>query len=328
VKVLKAVEIFLMQSKSRPATAPSINSCAKEQHPDGKKVLKSVRGVCNNLALALTNVRGKLSPRVLADTVITCNQNERTKLSKGMSGTLLLKDTRRQFMLEAQSPRSSPRRGSVPERSVKSRNSQAVDSWGTQILPPDQVNSYSRRHTNITPAKERRERNTYQGGEEKYSKSSSSTTSINFQKDQVKEINQNVQGSRSSRPETAQETGLQKLCSRYESPFRSQNSGTATPRTKKTSPRTDVINTPRKDRCSTTASPLAPVQETRKFKRGSSHDKRSPRGTNPTLSMSVIKKLLEEGATNASPEEKKLIGSAFARLLSSKISKLRGGQAA
>lgn len=321
------LEFYLMQSKSRAVTPPPTTSYAKEHHPDGKKVLKSVLGVCNNLALALTNVRGKLSPRVLADTVITCNRNERTKLNKGMPGTLLLKDTRRQSILEGRSPKSSPRRGSISAKIVKSRNSQAVESWGTQRTPSYQVNSYCRRPANMAPAQERRERVTSQGGEEKYYRSLSSTTSVNFQKDQMKETSQNLQGSRS---ESALETGLQKLCSRYESPYRIHNNGTTTPRTKKASPgsRTDVVNTPRKDRCSTTASPLCPIQETRKFKHGALHDKRCPRGTNPASSMSVITKLLEEGGTNASPDEKKLLGSAFARLLSSKISKLRSGQLA
>ena len=240
------VEIYLMQKKGRPATAPTINSYTKEHHPDGKKVLKSVLGVCNNLALALTNVRGKLSPRILADTVVTCNQNEHTKLSEGLSGTLLLKDTRRQFVLEGQSTSGSLRRGSVPGRSVKSRNSEAVESWGTQIVAPDQANSSSKRPTNFNPAQDRRERITHQGGEERYYKQPASTTSVNYL---------TLQGSRSSRPESALEMGIQKLCSRYESPFRSQNSGTVTPNTKKTSPRTDVNNTPRKDRCTFSSCP-------------------------------------------------------------------------
>ena len=317
-----AVESYLMQSKGRPATAPA--TYAKEHHPDGKKILKSVLGVCNNLTLALTNVRGKLSPHVLADTVITSNRSERTKFNRGMSSDLLLKDTRRQLILEGQSPTSSSRRGSVSWRTVKSRNIQAVGSRGTQIVAPDQINSYSRRPTNTAPAQERRERVTSQGAEEKYYRSS-----VSLSKDQGKEISQNLQGSRSSRPESTLETGLQKLCSRYKSPSLSQTNGASTPKSKKTSPgsRANAVNTLKKDRCSATASPLAPVQETRKFKRGPLHDKRSPRGTNPALNMSIITKLLEEGATNASPEEKKLIGSAFARLLSSKISKLRGGHA-
>jgi hypothetical protein len=112
-----------MQTRVRLVTAPTESSYAKQRRPDGKKVLKSVLTVCNNLALALTNVkgklnpnvrantltvRGKLNPRVLADTVNSCIRSEQTKIGKGTGSTSLPKNVRRQFH-EGQSTKSSPR---------------------------------------------------------------------------------------------------------------------------------------------------------------------------------------------------------------------------
>lgn len=277
-----------MQVRSRPLTAPTESSYAKQRQPDGKKVLKSVLGVCNNLALALTNVRGKLSPhvradalnrrapklspRVLADTVNTCIRNEQTKITKAPA---------RQFP-EGQSPRAGPRGGLIPGRPGNSN--QAWKGWGTQMAA-GQSNSCSRKPMDITPAQERR-----------------------------------------TRVSSAQVTEAQEPSSRYQSPFRSQTA----PNPKKAGHnRTEMQNTTNKDKCNTTYS-LAPVQEVGRFKRSNSNslrDKRSKPASNPVLNMSVINKVLGDGATNASLEEKKLVGSALARLVSTKISKLRGGQA-
>lgn len=248
-------------------TAPTESSYAKQRQPDGKKVLKSVLGVCNNLALALTNVRGKLSPhvradtslnrravklspRVLADTVNTCIRNEQTRI--------VTKGSRRELPEAAQ---TSPRARQTPR---PGNSHQAWEGWGTAG------------QSNRKPAC--------------YEK----TRAIN------------------SAPDPS---------SRYQSPFRNQ-----TPRTTSNDNTTEIqSNGTNKDHVKA-YSQIAPVQEMGRGKR-SDPKKSKPSTTNQVLNMSVINKVLGDGATNASLEEKKLVGSALARLVSSKISKLRGGQA-
>lgn len=218
-------------------TAPTASSFAKQRRPDGKKVLKSVLGICNNLALALTNVKGKLSPhvrantltvrsklspRVLADTVNSCIRSEQTKIGKGTGSTSLLKNVSIPFH-EGQSPKSSP-------------------------------------------------------------------------------IGRLVSGRLTSAPVM----GLQEPCSKKHHKM-------------------EMENTTIKDRCNTTYS-FAPAQETGRYKHGPLCDNRSPRTAGLVLDDSSVNKVFGDGAKNTSLKEKKLIESALARLVSTKISKLRGGQ--
>lgn len=291
-------------------TAPTESSYAKQRQPDGKKVLKSVLGVCNNLALALTNVRGKLSPhvgpdtlnnrrvvkispRVLADTVNTCIRNEQTKI--------IAKGPARELHAEAlSSPRAAgnPRGGLTQQAARPAGNSHQAgpEGWGTQVAAAIIQRDYShciRKPVNInTSAHERR-----------------------------------------TRPTNDPMMAIPEPCnSRYQSPFRSQIHGGAPNLGKKVSHnRAESQNPANKDikGSITTHSQTAPVsQENGRIKQTSLlRDCKRPGTSNPVLNMSVINKVLEDGAANASPEEKKLVGSALARLVSTKISKLRGGQA-
>ncbi|XP_024396300.1 uncharacterized protein [Physcomitrium patens] len=315
-----------VQIQSRPATAPTMSSSAKVREPDEDKVLKSVLGVCNNLALALTNVREKLSPHVLADTENTCSTNQRVKPNKKVSNTgLLLQDSRRARFLDDQTINTSARSGMEPGRPELPKPPPDLEGLGTHTRPRGPTYTCGKKAAYVTSSQQRVTRIASIGDEER-TRRLSSTTASSLQKDAF-HVSLDSRSTRSSG--CAPTMGLQKLNSRNESSFRNGQNDTMTPRTKRARHeiRPAVVNASKKEHRSSIVYSLFPVQENKTFKRVPSCNRKSTRTSNPALNITVIKKILEGGAANASLDEKKLLGSAFTRLLGAKISKLRGGQA-
>lgn len=343
--------IHVVQSDGRSIVEPLRASLEDQRGPDRKRAIKSVWGVCNNLAMALTDVRGKLCTQGggVDKVVSNSNLNKWRKLSRELPTIALKIQNGRP---DTQSPRKSPRRGPVhvhvsPSRPVRPRILEHTYPWvggGIRVASPNQR---MRRHA--PPANRETQYSSQHVDERRIHHSSPSTVPGRVQYASPTTVKAKThhsareEGLRSPQysPSTARKQSPQsgrpssrKLCSRHKSPAQVQKPAVQSkPKacvkigTKESNPphSTVVEITPNGENCSEIAIHTEPAQEM-ESSNGAACEEKNMGGQTPNSRADANKKLIVDRAALASMKKKNCVGTAYANLLSAEISRLRQGR--